>query len=118
MVVMVMTVFVMMVVIILVVIFFIMVMVFMLIMVMMFMFIMVMIFMFLVMMMFVMFILLVIMIGFDFMNPGSGSCHFFKIEHIGIQNLIQIHISVIALNDLGLGLQGSHDFLQAIQFGA
>ena len=52
------------------------------------------------------------------MNPGSRSGHLLEIEHLGIQNQIQIHIAIVALNDFSLRLQSLHNLFQTIQFGA
>ena len=39
-------------------------------------------------------------------NPSGGSCGTFKVKEVGMDNLIQVYICIIALYNLGTGLQG------------
>lgn len=39
-------------------------------------------------------------------NPSGGSCGTFKVKEVGMDNLIQVYICIVALYNLGTGLQG------------
>ena len=39
-------------------------------------------------------------------NPSGGSCGTFKVKEVGMDNLIQFYICIVALYNLGTGLQG------------
>ena len=52
----------------------------------------------------------------DFRNPGSGSSHLVEIELAGIDELVQIHVTEIALQDFSAGVQGGDYLLHAREF--
>ena len=53
------------------------------------------------------------MMIFNGINPRRRSRHLVKVEGVGVQQLVKIHIAVVTLNDLCLGLQGTDDLTDA-----
>ena len=49
------------------------------------------------------------------LNPGCRSSYLIEVKHVGIQNLIEADVAVVALDNLGLGLQGADDGADASQ---
>ncbi len=48
-------------------------------------------------------------------NPSGGGGSTFKVEKAGADNLVQIHVGVIAFYDFGTGLQGADNLFDAFQ---
>ena len=42
------------------------------------------------------------------MHPGGGGGHFVEVEHTGVEDAVEIDVAVVAVDNLGFGLQGSH----------
>jgi hypothetical protein len=53
--------------------------------------------------------LLFLYIAFYFLNPCSRSSHLIKLKELGIQYLGERHIAIVAVNDLGFGLDSTQD---------
>ena len=54
--------------------------------------------------------------AFHFLNPGGRGGHLVKVEHVGIEDLVEVHLAIVARDDLGGRLQGTDDALHATQF--
>ena len=50
---------------------------------------------------------------FQFSNPCGRSGNTFEIKHIGVEQHIQFHIAIVAIDDGGFGLQGMENFANA-----
>ena len=50
------------------------------------------------------------------MDPRSGCSRTIKVEHTGIQQLLQVHIAVVGLDDLSGGLDGANNGFNTRQF--
>ena len=59
-------------------------------------------------------VIIIMILSFHLTNPTSRSSNLIEIKHIGIENLVQLNISIIARDNLCLRLQGLHDFCQAL----
>ena len=70
---------------------------------------------FLVMMFFFVIVILVVMFAFHRFNPCSGGCHFVKVEHARVQNLVEVHVAVVTFDDICLGLDGADNLFDACQ---
>ncbi len=70
---------------------------------------------FLVMMFFFVIVILVVMFAFHRFNPCSGGCHFVKVEHARVQDLVEVHVAVVTFDDVRLGLDGANNLLDACQ---
>ena len=66
----------------------------------------------------VMGIVFLFLVPFDFADPGGGGGHFLEVEHVRVEDKVEIDVAVVALYDLGGGLQGQDNFAQAVQLGA
>ncbi len=53
---------------------------------------------------------------FNLLNPGGRCGNLVEVEHVGIQYLIEFHVAIVTVYDLGLGLEGANDFPDAPQF--
>ena len=73
-------------------------------------------FVFVMVIVFVIVIVFVVMMPLDFGYPSSRSGHLVEIEHVGINDLVQIHVAVVAVDDLSLGLQRADNLADAAQF--
>ena len=81
---------------------------------------------FIVVMMVMMFMLIVVVIIIvvlvfvvmllDLLNPGGRCGNLVEVEHIGIQYLIELYVAIVAVDDLGLGLEGVDDLSDTSQF--
>ena len=81
---------------------------------------------FIVVMMVMMFMLIVVVIIIvvlvfvvmllDLLNPGGRCGNLVEVEHIGIQYLIEFYVAIVAVDDLGLGLEGTDDLSDTSQF--
>ena len=49
------------------------------------------------------------------LNPSGRGCNGVEVEHVGIQNFIEFYVAIVAVDDLGLGLEGADDFPDASQ---
>ena len=56
------------------------------------------------------------MFAFHCFNPGSGGCHFVKVEHARVQDLVEVHVAVVTFDDVCFGLDGADNLLDACQF--
>ena len=54
--------------------------------------------------------------AFNLTDPSGGGSHLVEVEHTGVQNLVEIDVAVVALDNLGLRLQGTDDLLDASAF--
>ena len=52
---------------------------------------------------------------FYLVNPGRRSSHAFKVKGVGIQQFVEVHIAVVAGDNLGLGLQGTNHLSDLLQ---
>ena len=64
----------------------------------------------------IIFIIIFVVVLLDLLNPCGGSRYSVEVEHVGIQDLIELYVAVVAVDNLGLGLKGSYDFSDAPQF--
>ena len=55
-------------------------------------------------------------VTFNFLNPGGRSGNAVKIEHVGVQNLVEVDITIITFDNLSLGLQSTDNGTDASQF--
>ena len=62
-----------------------------------------------VMMMVVMVVVLFFHIGFHLLDPSSRGGYFIKLEEFGIEDLGERHIAIVAIYDLGFGLNSTND---------
>ena len=62
-----------------------------------------------VMMMFVMVVVLFFHIGFHLLDPSSRGGYLIKLKEFGIKDLRERHIAIIAIYDLGFGLDSTND---------
>ena len=69
-----------------------------------------------VMMLIVVVIIIFIVMLLDLLNPSSRCCYGVEVEHVGIQYLIEFHVAIVAVDDLGLGLEGVDDLSDTSQF--
>ena len=53
---------------------------------------------------------------FDGLNPSGTSCYLIKVKHLGVENLIKIHIAIVAFYNLSLRLEGMDNLLDAVEF--
>ena len=60
-------------------------------------------------------VVFVVMMTFDFRNPCGRSCHLLEIELAGIDQFVQVHVAIIALDDLHAGIQGLHNLFHALE---
>ena len=44
---------------------------------------------------------------FDLIDPGGRGGHFIEIEHAGVEQALEVDVAVVALDNLGLGLNGT-----------
>ncbi len=50
------------------------------------------------------------------LNPcGRSSCGV-EVEEVRVEDAVEIHVAVVAFDNLGLGLEGAHDLARASQF--
>lgn len=75
---------------------------------------------FIVVMMVMMFMLIIVVLVFvvmllDLLNPGGRCGNLVEVEHIGIQYLIELYVAIVAVDDLGLGLEGVDDLSDTSQ---
>ena len=75
-----------------------------------------------VVMMFVLVVLVVVIIVvivvmlFQLGNPCCACCHLLIVKEVGVQQLVELHITIVALDDLCLLLYATHDLAYAFQF--
>ena len=50
---------------------------------------------------------IIFIMAFHLLDPCRRGGYLVKIEHTGIQNLVEVDVAVVALNDLRLGLEGA-----------
>jgi hypothetical protein len=62
-----------------------------------------------VMMMVVMVVVLFFHIGFHLLDPSSRGGYFIKLKEFGIEDLGERHIAIVAIYDLGFGLDSTND---------
>ena len=62
-----------------------------------------------VMMMVVMVVVLFFHIGFHLLDPSSRGGYFIKLKKFGIKDLGERHIAIVAIYDLGFGLDSTND---------
>ena len=62
-----------------------------------------------VMMMVVMVVVLFFHIGFHLLDPSSRGGYFIKLKEFGIKDLGERHIAIVAIYDLGFGLNSTND---------
>ena len=70
------------------------------------------------MMMLLMLILIIVVLihgTLHLLNPCGGSSHAHKVELARVENLIQIHVAVVALDDVGLRLERAHNLFDALE---
>ena len=53
--------------------------------------------------------------SFNFLNPGSRGGDLVEVEGVGVEEFLEIYVAVVALDDLGLGLQGTDDLADAAE---
>ena len=73
-----------------------------------------------VMMLMLIMVIIVIIVIFvvmflDLLNPCGRSRYSVEVEHVGIQNFVEFYVAIVAVDDLGLGLEGADDFPDASQ---
>ena len=61
-------------------------------------------------------VLVFVVMLFNLLNPGGGCGNLVEVEHIGIQYLIEFHVTIVAVDNLGLGLEGTDNLSDAAQF--
>ena len=62
-------------------------------------------------------VLIVLVVMFLYLlNPGGRCGNLVEVEHIGIQYLIEFYVTIVAVDDLGLGLEGADNLSDASQF--
>ena len=61
-------------------------------------------------------IVVLIVMLFNLLNPSSRGGYGVEVEHIGIQYLIEFHVTIVAVDDFGLWLEGADDLSDAAQF--
>ena len=50
-----------------------------------------------------------------FLNPTGRGGHIVEVEHLGIDNFVELYIAVVGIDNLCLGLQGSYDFSNVVE---
>ena len=61
-------------------------------------------------------VLVFVVMLLDLLNPGGRCGNLVEVEHIGIQYLIELYVAIVAVDDLGLGLEGVDDLSDTSQF--
>ena len=62
-------------------------------------------------------VLIVLVVMFLYLlNPGGRCGNLVEVEHIGIQYLIEFHVTIVAVDDLSLRLEGADNLSDAAQF--
>ena len=69
-----------------------------------------------VMMVFLFVEILLLVFAFHFLNPSGGCGHFHEVEHPRVQNLLERHVAIVAIYNLGFGLEGVNYLTDAAQF--
>ena len=69
----------------------------------------VMVMMIVIMMVMVMMIVIFFHIGFHLLDPSSRGGYFIKLKKFGIKDLGERHIAIVAIYDLGFGLNSTND---------
>ena len=60
-------------------------------------------------------VIIVIVIMLQLMNPSGRRSHFFKVELLGMQNLVEVYVSIVTLDDVGLRLDSTDNLLHLSQ---
>ena len=61
-------------------------------------------------------ILIFVVMLLDLLNPSGRSRYSVEVEHVGIQNLIEFHVAIVTVDDLGLWLESTDNLTNASQF--
>ena len=64
----------------------------------------------------IMVVIIVIMMTLYLLNPGCRRCHLVKVELLGVDNLVQVHVAIITLYDLCFRLNGADNLAHLGQF--
>ena len=48
--------------------------------------------------------------------PGGAGSHLLEVEEMGVEYLVEVHVTIVGVDDLGLGLQCAHYLAQTAQF--
>ena len=54
-------------------------------------------------------VFLVMVVSLEFLNPGCRRGNLLEIKLLSMNQLIKRHVAIVALNDVGLGLNSSHN---------
>ena len=65
---------------------------------------------------FVIIIVFILMMSFNFCNPGSGSGHLVEVEHMGVDDFVEVHVAIVAVDDFSLRLERANNLADAAQF--
>ena len=49
-------------------------------------------------------------------NPGGAGGYLVEVEHVGVENLVEIHVAVVTFDDVGFGLEGTDNLFDAGEF--
>ena len=60
-------------------------------------------------------IVIFIVMTFQFLNPGCRCCHFLVVEEVGVQQFVEFHITVVAIDNLCFFLDAAHDLAYPFQ---
>ena len=61
-------------------------------------------------------VIIIVMVGLYLLNPGCRRCNLVEVELLGMDNLVQVHIAIVALYDIGLRLDGTDYLTYLSQF--
>ena len=57
-----------------------------------------------------------VVVTFYLLNPGCGSGDLLEVELLGVDNPVEVYVTVVALDDIGLRLDGADDLTDLRQF--
>ena len=69
------------------------------------------------MMMFVLIVVIVIIVVVTFylLNPSGRGSHFIEVKLLGMNQTVEVNVAVVALDDIGLGLNGTDNLAHLAQ---
>ena len=60
-------------------------------------------------------IVIIVVMLFQLGNPCCAGCHLLIVEEVGVQEFVELHIAVVAVDDLCFLLYAAHDLSDALQ---
>ena len=60
-------------------------------------------------------VIIVVVVTFYLLNPGGRGSHFVEVKLLGMNQTVEVNVAVVALDDIGLGLNGTDNLAHLAQ---